>query len=814
MFNTMSKSFLKSRPTSWMFLFFAAIFLNSCYKKSDVITINSPSMINSLKVNVDNGKIFYQVNHGDKKIIVPSQMGLTFKSGTSLSKDFEIVNTKFTKVDEAWEQPWGEEKTIRNNYQECIISLISDNSPDHQLDLIIRAYDDGVAFRYHIKKLGSTEKVVISDEITEFNIATDAQSWWIKAYHPNRYEQLYSTSPISKIDTVHTPLTMRFSDGTHLSIHEASLTNYSSMQIVGQTSTKLHCDLAPWSNGDKVRTTIPFKTPWRTIKIADSASELISSYLTLNCNPPNQLGDVSWIKPSKYIGIWWGMIIGKWTWGEGFRHGATVERGKKYIDFAAENGFDEVLIEGTSAGFTGLFPGDTVTTSYTKTTPDFDLKVVQNYAKSKGVSLQAYHETSASTLNYLAQIDDAFSLMKELGMQKAKIGHVGTMMDKVEYHYGQHGVSYYRKVLEKAAEYNVAVNFHEPVKDTGERRTYPNMLTREGARGMEYNAWGNGGNTVNHTTILPFTRMLESPMDFTPGVFDLLYQKLDPNTADQIPVKISFIDQGNGYSNVRYKGGESFWQTKPMSLENKIEGKDSLNVWSITEMMKPGEWEWGITVHDVVTDNNNIWLPSVLELENRAIKVSKSGRVSGDVSITIPNQGFDPEKRFTASKEDIEAVGSNVFGKTQRVNTTLAKQLAYYVVLYSPIQMAADFIENYVNQPAFQFIKDIPVDWETTKIINAEIGEFVTIARKEKNSEDWYLGSITNEQPRDFSISLDFLNVDKKYRATIYKDGEDAHWDKNPTVLTIEELTLVNSDSLSLKLASGGGAAVKIKHIE
>ena len=281
--------------------------------------------------------------------------------------------------------------------------------------------------------------------------------------------------------------------------------------------------------------------------------------------------------------------------------------------------------------------------------------------------------------------------MNQIGMQKAKIGHVGQMMDKVEYHYGQHGVNYYRKVLEKAAEYKVGVNFHEPIKDTGERRTYPNMLTREGAKGMEYNAWGNGGNPVSHTTILPFTRMLEAPMDFTPGIFDLLYQKMDV-----------------------------------------------------------------ISAHDVLTDNNNAWLPSLLNLKNRKINISADGKISGDVSIRIPNQGFDAKAGFTASKEDMESIGTNVFGKTQRVNTTLAKQLAYYLVLYSPMQMASDFIENYENQPAFAFIKEVPVDWQTTEVIDGEIGEYVTIARKDSNSEDWYLGSITNEKARDFSIPLDF----------------------------------------------------------
>ena len=414
----------------------------------------------------------------------------------------------------------------------------------------------------------------------------------------------------------------------------------------------------------------------------------------------------------------------------------------------------------------------------------------------------------------MAQIEDAFSLMKEVGMQKAKIGHVGTMMDKVEYHYGQHAVNYYRKVLEIASKYNVAVNFHEPIKDTGERRTYPNILTREGARGMEYNAWGNGGNPVNHTTILPFTRMLESPMDFTPGIFDLLYENLDIDSKDEIPVKITLIDQGNGYTNIRYKGGESFWQTKPMSMEYKVEDNDTTYIWSITEMMKPGQWDWGIAAHDVESDNNNVWLLGLLNLENRSINISKTGKVSGDVSLIIPDQDFHLKNKFKASDNDLKEVGSNVFGKTQRVNTTLAKQLAYYVVLYSPMQMASDFIENYKDQPALQFIKDVPVDWELTKVVNAEIGEFITIARKDKYSKDWYLGSITNEKARRFLIPTNFLEPNKKYIATIYKDGENANWETNPYDLSIEESTFSSDSILNLNLASGGGTAIRFKYIE
>ena len=787
------------------------ILLNACHSNLNEVIITSPNNINIVTILIDEGELLYQVNHEKKPIILPSQLGFLFKEGLSFSNGFKIEGTKFSKVDEFWEQPWGAVKTIRNHYQEAVISLSSLSDPEYQMDLMVRAYDDGIAFRYFVQDLGDIKTVVIQDELTEFNLAEDAQSWWIKAYQPSRYEQLYESTKISLIDSVHTPLTMRFEDGIHVSIHEAALTDYSSMQITGAgKSTHLNCDLAPWSNGDKVRTAIPFMTPWRTIKIANTAVDLMASHLTLNCNPANKLGDVSWIKPSKYIGIWWGMIVGKWTWGEGPRHGATVARGKKYIDFAAKHGFDEVLIEGISAGFTGLFPGDTVTTSFTETTSDFDLELVQHYAKSKGVSLQSYQESSASTRNYLIQVDTAFAQLKALGIQKAKIGHVGAMLDKTEYHYGQHGVNYYRKVLEKAAEYQVAVNFHEPIKDTGERRTYPNMLTREGARGMEYNAWGNGGNPVNHTTILPFTRLLEAPMDFTPGIFDLLYQNFDFDKGDEFPVKITLRDQGNAYTNIRYKGSASYWQSKPMTRELITEGNDTIYQWTLTEMMKPGDWEWGISAHDIASDNNNTWLLNILGRSNQKIKVSKEGRVTGDVIMILHDQGIDPKDRIAASKEDLEAVFPNEFGKTQRVNTTLAKQLAYYVVIYSPIQMAADFIENYVDVPAFQFIKDVPVDWDTTVVINGEIGEYVTVARKDKNSQDWYLGSITNEGARTFNVDLSFLDAKGGYTAEIYADGLNADWELNPYEMSIRKEPV--GVSYEIKLARGGGHAVRFRH--
>ncbi len=799
------------RMTGQSMLLMLFVLMSACHSNLNEVVINSPNNTNTVTILIDEGNLLYKVNHENKPIILPSKLGFIFKDGLSLSDSFKIRDVQFSQLDETWQQPWGSVKAIRNHYEEAIIYLSSVSDPENKMDLMIRAYDDGIALRYYVQSLGENEEVVITDELTEFNLAEDAQSWWIKAYQPSRYEQLYESTKISLIDTVHTPLTMRFKDGIHVSIHEAALTDYSSMQIAGEgKSTHLNCDLAPWSNGDKVRTTIPFMTPWRTIKIANTAADLMASHLTLNCNPTNKMGDVSWIKPSKYIGIWWGMIVGKWTWGEGPRHGATTARGKKYIDFAFKHGFDEVLIEGISTGFTGLFPGDTVTTSFTETTPDFDLKSVQQYAQSQGLSLQSYQESSASTRNYLIQVDTAFAQLKALGIQKAKIGHVGAMLDKTEYHYSQHGVNYYREVLKKAAEYQVAVNFHEPIKDTGERRTYPNMLTREGARGMEYNAWGNGGNPVNHATILSFTRLLESPMDFTPGIFDLMYENFDFDKGDEFPVEIKLIDQGNGYSNVRYKGSESYWQSKPMMRELIIEGKDTTYQWTLTEMMKPGEWEWGISVHDIATDNNNTWLLNILGKPNQKIQVSKEGQVKGDVFMTLADQGIAPKNRMKASKEDLEVVFPNEFGKTQRVNTTLAKQLAYYVVIYSPIQMAADFIENYEDVPAFQFIKDVPVDWDTTVVINGEIGEYVTIARRDRNSQDWYLGSITNEEARTFDVDLSFLDAKGRYTAEIYADGPKADWELNPYEMSIGNESV--GTSYEIKLARGGGHAVRFKH--
>lgn len=782
---------------------YTALICFSC--RNDVMSIQIGSPSENIRIFIENNQnITYSVRFNDRVVINKSLLGILFKDGNKLFLDPVIINVSEKNEDEIWELPWGEVKKIRNNYREKTVS-IKDKGNGMLVDLIFRAYDDGIAFRYYVKDIEKRNKIIIiSDELTQFNLTNDAEVWWTPAYGDNRYEELYQKSNVSEMDTSHTPLTIRYSDGIHLSIHESELLEYSSMQIFYDSDNQLNCDLAPWNNGDKVRAKLPFQTPWRTIKITDSAENLLRSYLTLNCNEPSKIEDASWIKPAKYIGIWWGMILGKWTWDESFKHGATNERSFKYIDFAAEHGFDEVLIEGWASGWQGLFPKDSVTVSFTESTSDFDLRKVQNYAKSKGLSIQSYHETMANTENYLEQIDSAFYLLNELGIKNVKIGHVGKKLDRKEFHYGQYGVDYFRKVLDKALEYKIGINFHEPIKDTGERRTYPNMLTREGARGMEYNAWP-GGNPPEHTTILPFTRLLNAPMDFTPGIFDLLLENIDADVKVEFPVTFTVIDSGNGYNDLSFISEESFWQRKPMNVDTIRFGDENIYIWKIVQSCQEGEWEWGAVADHLGLKSYDIWLPQLMDNgSNRKLKVSSTGEIFGETSIIIPSNKIDLSNLyFSRTKQKMEK---------QRVSSTLAKQLALYIVIYSPLQMASDFIENYMDVPAFNFIKDVPVNWDTTVVLNGEIGEFVTIARQEKNSKDWYIGSITNEDERVFYINLDFLN-DGKYKATIYSDNEFSDWHTNPLEYDIKDTFYTNSNTHSIRLAKGGGQAIKLEYI-
>jgi alpha-glucosidase len=568
------------------------------------------------------------------------------------------------------------------------VSLAETSPLARRFDVVIRAFNDGVGFRYEIPSQPNLGEFQIQEELTEFALADDAKSWWIPSNRPrlDRSEMLYSSSPVSLIDSVQTPLTMATRDGkTVLAIHEANLVDYARMNIRGgrMENRTLHAALAPWVDGVKVRGHTPFVTPWRTIQLADRMADLAPSVIGLNLNPPSVIANTSWIKPMKYVGIWWGMHINTMTWSSGPKHGATTANAKRYIDFAAANGLGGVLVEGWNTGWDGDWIQNRNAFSFTKAYPDYDLAEVARYAHSKGIHLIVHNETSGGIANYERQMDSAFALYHSLGLDAIKTGYVTDTAGGGQSHHGQFMVNHYRHVIEEAAKYGIMVDAHEPIHDTGERRTYPNMMSREGARGQEYNAWGaEGGNPPEHETNLFFTRMLAGPMDFTPGIFDIL------------------IERGTG--------------------------------------------------------------------------------------------------RPRRSDES-------------RVRTTLAKQLALYVVLYSPLQMAADLPENYDKQPAFQFIRDVAVDWDTTRVIDGRIGDYVIVARKERGGPDWFLGAITDEEARTFDVPLSFLTKGKNYVAEIYADGPGANWLTNPLPVAISKRAVTSASVLHVVLAPGGGQAVRIR---
>ena len=656
----------------------AVILFAACSEKSTQTEISSPENKNTIRFELVDGVPYYSVKNGDTDVISPSKMGFVFKDNDALTSGFKVVDTQISSFDETWEQVWGEKRFIRNNYNQLAVTLQETAGKKRLLEIQFRAFDDGIAFRYLFPEQGITDSLFIMDEVTEFNLAHGGDAWWIPAYHEQRYENLFTKSPVSELDVVHTPLTIESESGLFLSFHEANLVDFASMVLEQTSGNSLKCDLVPWSDGTKVKTKAPFKTPWRTLQIGETPGDLITSYLILNLNEPNKLEDTSWIQPHKYLGIWWGMHIGKYTFWESPTHGATTENSKMYIDYCAELGVSHLLIEGWNKGWTPAWYENAMHMfSFTESTPDFDLEEVARYADSKGVKIIGYHETGSNLINYMEQIDDGFALYREMGINDIKIGQVGSMLNMKEWHHGQFGVNYYRFVVEKAAQYNLAINFHEPIKDTGERRTYPHMLSREGARGMEYDAWSDG-NPPNHSVILPFTRMLAGPFDFTPGIFD--------------------------------------------------------------------------------------------------------------VQVT---QGYEG----------------------RRTHTTLAKQLAYYVTIFSPIQMLADLPEYYVGNPAFQFLQDVPVDWEDTKVLNGEIGEYITTARKDRHSDDWYLGSTTNEKAREFEVELNFLEEGATYEAQIYADVPGISYLENPEKVEISTMEVNRNTVLPVKLAEGGGMAVRFKKL-
>lgn len=637
---------------------------------NDSMTVKSPDGKIEVKVSANNHRVSYAVNKENKEVILPSKLGFVLEDGDSLNR-FTITGTQYASFDETWEQPWGESRFVRNHYNELKV-LLQEAGGNRKVNIIFRLFNDGVGYRYEFPQQEVDSLVILTEE-TEFKMPYVHDAWWIPASDPY-YECITTRSAISKLDTVRTPLTIETTDGKYLAIHEANLTNYPKMNLTVKDSATLCASLVPWSNGVAAYVKIPFSTPWRTLIIGEKPGDLVTSYLMLNLNEPSKIEDTSWLKPGKYIGIWWEMHLGKGTWYYGPNHGATTTNLKKYIDFAAANGISGVLAEGWNEGWEGDWTKHGNELDFTKPYPDFNIKEITDYAREKGVSMIGHHETAAATLNYERQLDKAFAFYQKYGVNIVKTGYVNPLMDFKEAHDSQYGVRHYRKVIETAAKYHIAIDNHEPVMPTGIERTWPNLMTQEAIRGQEHNAWSpDGGNPPEHTTVVPFTRGLAGPMDFTFGTFK--------------------------FKNEVYPG--------------------------------------------------------------------------------------------------------------TRVNTTLCKQLALFVVIYSPLQMASDLPENYEGIKAFDFIKDVPTDWDKTRVVDAEIGNYSIFARKDRNSSDWYVGCITDENARELDISLDFLDADAKYIAQIYADGDDADWKTNPTSFKYEEKTLTASETLHVKLATSGGCAIR-----
>ncbi|WP_081820722.1 glycoside hydrolase family 97 protein [Sediminibacter sp. Hel_I_10] len=682
-------------------------------------TITSPNNNLSLSFEVNsNGVPFYHFEYKGKPVIKPSTLGIEVKDQPSFMEGFEIESSEETSVDTNWEPVMGEEKTIRNNYTELLVTLKQPQHNNRKLKIRFRLFNDGLGFRYEFPKQTNLNYFVIKEEHTEFQLSGNHKIFWIPGdYDTNEYA--YTTSKIAEIPklmekatvfisaqhpikelAVQTPSMMKTDDGLYINIHEAALVNYPAMSLsVDAENYKMSSHLTPDAVGNKGYMQTNAQSPWRTIVVSDKATDVLASKLILNLNEPTSYKDVSWIKPMKYIGVWWEYFVaGKSTWAYGTetnvkldqdfskltpngKHGATNERVKSYVDFASKHGFDAVLVEGWNIGWEDWI-GNWKENVFDFVTPypDFDVEAMRDYAVSKGVRIMMHHETSASATNYERRLDRAFQFMEDNNYNAVKTGYVGQIIPRGEHHDGQWMVNHYIHVAKRAADYQILINSHEAVRPTGLHRTYPNWIAQESARGTEFEAMG--GLAPEHTTILPFTRLMGGPMDYTPGIFqtDLTYY----NT-----------------------------------------------------------------------------------------------------------------------------------GGNQRVNTTLTKQLAYYVTMYSPLQMAADIPDNYERFPdAFQFIKDVALDWDASYFQEAEPGDYITIARKAKGKNEWYVGGITDENSRTAALDFSYLPKGKKYIATIYADAKDASWNKNPQAYTIKKGIVTNKSKWSQFIAPGGGFAISIKEAD
>ena len=654
--------------------------------------VSSPSEILTVCVEVGSEGATYDVVRNGKPVIAASALGLQLQGRSSAPVD-HVVSAVRAAADHSWEQPWGEQRLIRDHHNELRLSLAGQGDAV-PWDLVVRVFDDGFGFRYDLKAIGADEAVAVTDEKTGFNFVGNYDAWWYPAREKERDEYLYARTPLNAVTLAETPFTMesiRPEGSLYLSVHEAALVGYSSMNLRRTGENGFKADLMPWSDGLLVKRTGPFQTPWRTVLIGETPGALADSRIELNLNEPNKLGDVSWFRPEKYVGVWWEMHLNHSTWGSGPTHGANNDNVRRYIDFAAENGFGGVLVEGWNLGWDGDWVANGDKFDFIHSYPDFDLPGLAAYAQSKGVNIIGHHETGGAVENYEAQMDAAYALYEGVGVHAIKTGYVrpsgtivrGTNPDGTPQHEwfaGQYRVDHELRAALAAAEHRIALDAHEPVKDTGLRRTYPNMISREGARGQEFNAWGRPTNPPEHVTILPFTRMLAGPMDYTPGIFDLTF------------------------------------------------GKTNVN---------------------------------------------------------------------------------------ERVQSTLATQLALYVVLYSPVQMAADLPTNYAaHLDAFQFIKDVPVDWETSRTLNSVIGDYTVIARQERDGADWYLGAVGDETAREVPVALDFLDPTRRYEAQIYQDGAGADYLTNPYAFEVIRQTVRAGDKLTLKLAPGGGQAIRFRALD
>jgi len=677
---------------------------------AQTLQTTSPNGTISVSVTIaPAGEVAYAVHYKNQPVVLPSGLSMHFKEPSVDLRQFIVQRIDSATHDETWQPVWGEYSSIRNHHKELRLSLKDKNGSGVEMNIVFRVFNEGVGFRYEFPQQEKLTHFVLADERSQFRLTGDHKAFWIPGdYDTNEF--IYNTTKLSEVDAsssamsqeihaktffdknaVQTPLMLKTAGNLYINIHEAALVDYPAMNLVLDKSTfTLNSHLVPDAIGNKAYLIAPAKTPWRTIIISDDAREIIAANrMILNLNEPSTIADPSFIKPQKYVGIWWEMHVGKSSWDYGVtqagsklaphgRHGATTENTKRYIDFAAKHGFKGVLVEGWNTGWEdwfGKWKEDVF--DFVTPYPDYDINELSRYAASKGVKIIMHHETSASVTNYERWMDTAYRFMKKHGMDAVKTGYVGRIIPRGEHHDGQWMVKHYERVAKKTGEYGINVNMHESVRLTGLHRTYPNWIASEAARGNEFNAWSNG-NPPEHETILPFTRLMGGPMDYTPGIFQIKMNVYDPN-------------------------------------------------------------------------------------------------------------------------------------KKEQVQTTLAKQLALYITLYSPLQMAADLPENYEkHMDAFQFIKDVAVDWDDTKVLGAEPGDYLTIARKEKGAPNWFIGSITDENARTTTAPLSFLDRGKRYVATIYRDANNAHWEQNPQAYTIEKFLVDHTTVLQLKLAAGGGAAVSL----